>query len=324
MTTTTTTTTTEAVPVVTQGRVRRRHRVLSSDGVPLSVTDWSGPNPTHTAVFLHGLCLSHTAWNIQLNHVLRRFGPEVRVIAYDHRGHGDSGSAPSHTYRVHQLAADLDDVLDTLNVTGPIALIGHSMGGMTAMTYLHQGRRASQVASLVLCATAAGNLAMQGVGRLLAVPALEPLIRALAHVPENASGAVAAPLRLMLNRIGAVGGRNLAALAEVFADALAAVSLRTAVGFLTSLRDFDHTLHLGGIGARTTILSGGTDLLTPAALSWEMEAAIPGARHIHLPSAGHMLPQEAARTVNAAVAAAVEAASPIGRAWTWTASAVAQ
>lgn len=306
-----TTTTPDSVPVVSRGRVRRRHRVLSGDGVPLSVTDWSGPRTTHTAVFLHGLCLSHTAWSIQMNHVLRRFGPEVRVIAYDHRGHGDSGSAPSHTYRVHQLAADLDDVLDTLDVKGPIALIGHSMGGMTAMTYLHEGRRAGQVASLVLCATAAGNLAMQGVGRLLAVPALEPLITALAHVPENASGAIAAPIRLILNRIAALSGHSTAAaLAEVFSDALATVSLSTAVGFLTSLRDFDQTLHLGGIDARTTILSGGTDLLTPASLSWEMEAAISGSRHIHLPDAGHMLPQEAARTVNAAVAAAVEAAAP--------------
>jgi pimeloyl-ACP methyl ester carboxylesterase len=36
----------------------------------------------------------------------------------------------------------------------------------------------------------------------------------------------------------------------------------------------------------------------------------PGSRLMHLPDAGHMLPQEAARTVNAAVVAAVVAAAP--------------
>lgn len=304
-----TTTTTTSVPAVAQGRVRRRHRITTSDGVTLSVTDWSSPQAARTVVFLHGLCLSRAAWDDSIAHTLRRFGPDTRVIAYDHRGHGESASAAVETYRVAQLAEDLDDVLRTLEVRGPVTLVGHSMGGMTAITYAAAPRvdRSVEVAGLVLVATASGGLCAQGFGRTMDRIAVEPLCEALVRIPSQATGAVTAPMRFVLDRVRRVGGERTAALAEVFSDALATAELSTAVGFLRDLRHFDQSPHLHRITARATILSGGGDLLTPPELSWEMEAAIPGARHIHLPGAGHMLPQQHPRVVNAAITAAVEA-----------------
>lgn len=286
----------------------RQRRIRTRDGISLAVSDWgTGADPSRTVVFLHGLCLSHDAWRIQRNHVLRRFGDDVRVIAYDHRGHGASGSAPLHTYRIEQLVADLDDVLDALKVRGPLILAGHSMGAMAALTYLSEGVRGSDVVGLVLCAAAAGNLSSQGIGRLLELPVINPLTNVMARVPVRATGALTAPLRFMLNRVRAAGGKRSGAFAGVVADALANTPLGTAVGFLASLRDFDQTPYLAAITAHTTILSGGLDPLTPASLSRAMAAAIPGAAHIHIPAAGHMLLHEQARTVNAAVAAAIAA-----------------
>ena len=55
------------------------------------------------------------------------------------------------------------------------------------------------------------------------------------------------------------------------------------------------------------------DLLTPPSLSREMASAIAGSTHVHLPAAGHMLPQQEPHTVNAAVAAAVEYVAPVRR-----------
>lgn len=300
--------TTTTIAARARGRAQRRRRIVARDGTSLSVTEWSGPSTRRTVVFLHGLCLSHGAWSIQVRHVLRRFGADTRVIAYDHRGHGDSGPAAMNTYRIGQLAEDLDDVLDTLDVSGPLVLVGHSMGAMAALTYLSEGSRAAEVAGLVLVATAAGGLAAQGVGRLLHSPALDPLTGLCARLPARAGRVLTAPVRVVLEQVCALGGARSGALAAVVANALATTPLSTAVGFLASLRDFDATPHLDRITAHTTILSGGVDRLTPPSLSREMAAAIPGAGHVHIPTAGHMLPQHESPAVNAAVTAAVEAA----------------
>jgi len=302
--------TTIPFPAAPDGRVLREQRVVARDGTSLAVSDWAGPSTDRTVIFLHGLCLSQAAWGIQTRHVLHRFDHRTRVITYDHRGHGASGPAPLHTYRLGQLAADLDDVIATLDARGPLILVGHSMGAMTALTYLSEGSCAAQVAGIVLCATAAGHLAVQGIGRLLGLPALDALIGAMAKVPARATGSLTAPIRLALRRVGALGGARSAALAEVFAHALESTPLSTALGFLAGLRDFDQTPNLGSIRVRTTILSGGMDLLTPPSLSREMASAITGSTHVHLPAAGHMLPQQEPHTVNAAVAEAVESVAP--------------
>ena len=282
------------------------HRILTSDGTSLAVSDWTGPSCA-TVVFLHGLCLDQSAWASQRRHLLRR-STCTRIIGFDHRGHGKSGRAHISTYRIDQLASDLDEVLTALDVRGPLVLVGHSMGAMTALRYLEHGSHAAQVAGMVLVAGAAGNLAAHGAGKLLGLSALNSLVDIVAHVPVRATAALTAPLRGALRQLHDIRGGSSGALAQVVADALTNTPLSTAVGFLTSLRDFDQTHHL----TRITILSGGLDLLTPPALSHAMADAIPGATHIHLPTAGHMIPQQESRTVAAAIAEIVESAAAGG------------
>src|SRR5258708_5951806 len=70
---------------------RWRHKdvhVTTGDGVQLAVRDYDRPTRTHTVVFLHGFCLSRTSWGGQIDYLLRRYGDSIRIIAYDHRGHG--------------------------------------------------------------------------------------------------------------------------------------------------------------------------------------------------------------------------------------------
>jgi pimeloyl-ACP methyl ester carboxylesterase len=98
-----------------------------------------------------------------------------------------------------------------------------------------------------------------------------------------------------------VGDHARATLATLFDTAMAAASLTTAVGFLPSLRSYDQYATLDSIRARTTIISGGADVLTPPSHSRDMAAAIPGATHVHIPTAGHMLPHEASHAVTDAI-----------------------
>ena len=67
------------------------------------------------------------------------------------------------------------------------------------------------------------------------------------------------------------------------------------------------------ISARTVIVSGDLDPLTPAAHSRDLAAAIPGAHHINVADAGHMLPQQAPDVIHRAITAAVSAQSQHAR-----------
>jgi len=83
--------------------VRRRHndeQITTGDGVQLAVRDYDPPTRTHTVIFLHGLCLSRTSWERQIDYLLGRYGDSIRIIPYDHRGHGGSSAAPIATYRI--------------------------------------------------------------------------------------------------------------------------------------------------------------------------------------------------------------------------------
>ena len=78
----------------------RNRIVTTSDGVPLSVRDCGSHAARHTVVLLHGFCLNKDSWDIQMRQLIRHWGNNIRIISYDHRGHGYSGSAPMNTYHV--------------------------------------------------------------------------------------------------------------------------------------------------------------------------------------------------------------------------------
>jgi pimeloyl-ACP methyl ester carboxylesterase len=276
--------------------------VTVRDGVQLAVRDQGPIHAEATVVLLHGLCLEKGSWAGQIRHLTRQWGDRIRIISYDHRGHGGSDSAPKRTYMIEQLADDLADVLTALDVSGPLTLAGHSMGGMVALAYL--GRRPAdrpvEPHGLVLAATAAGRLAERGVARLLASPATDMLCGLAARAPQRAIRLLTKPVCATLGL--QVGSHARSTLLTLFTTALGATtSLNTAVGFLPGLRSYDQTSALASIRAQTVILSGGIDLLTPPSHARDLAAAIPGATHLHLPTAGHMLLQEAAHAVTDAI-----------------------
>ena len=81
--------------------------------------------------------------------------------------------------------------------------------------------------------------------------------------------------------------------------------MSTAVGFLPPLSNYDQYRTLGEIRAHTIVVSGGADILTPPAHSRDLAAGIPHAVHVHLPNAGHLLPQEASYVISDAIGRAV-------------------
>jgi pimeloyl-ACP methyl ester carboxylesterase len=279
-----------------------KHLLVSTrDRVSLAVCDTGPRSAEHTVLFLHGLCLDQTSWDPQISYLRRRYGRSVRIISYDHRGHGRSASAPMNTYRIDQLADDLAQVLTALDVTGPLTLVGHSMGGMAALAYLGRpvAERPIEPDGLILVATAAGKLTERGLARLLATPAPTALVGLIEHTPKHALHALVGPVRATLSRWHGHG--RTATLAATVVGALTTTPVATAVGFLPSLRTYNQYPTLASIHAHTVVISGGTDPLTPPSHAADLSAGISGAQHVRVPYAGHMLPQQVPHVINKAI-----------------------
>ncbi|GAA1134884.1 alpha/beta fold hydrolase [Streptomyces javensis] len=107
-----------------------------TDGVRLHVQRLSPPGgrpPTATAVLIHGLLTDSLAsWYFTVAPDLAAAGLEV--VMYDQRGHGRS-ERPGSGYRLDTFVTDLERLLDRLDITGPVHLVGNCFGGTVAFAY---------------------------------------------------------------------------------------------------------------------------------------------------------------------------------------------
>jgi pimeloyl-ACP methyl ester carboxylesterase len=116
------------------------------NGIELGYTDEGQGTPL---VFVHGFPLSRGVWRKQID----AFRASHRAIALDLRGFGESTTPPGPTTIV-QYAEDLESLLQEL-ATGPVVLIGHSMGGYVALAFAR--RFPVMLRGLVLVGTKAGQ-----------------------------------------------------------------------------------------------------------------------------------------------------------------------
>lgn len=113
----------------------------TADGVLINYTiHREGRRPV---VFLHG-------WGgnqLSLVPTISSLKGDYTVVTYDHRGFGKSGH-PVKGYSIERLADDLKELLDHLELRD-VLLVGWSMGGVTATTYMDKYKGA-RVSGLVL------------------------------------------------------------------------------------------------------------------------------------------------------------------------------
>ncbi|MBI1267194.1 MAG: alpha/beta fold hydrolase [Cryomorphaceae bacterium] len=79
-------------------------------------------------VILHGLFGSGDNWQTMAN----RFAADFKVYLVDQRNHGHSAHTPDHSYRL--MADDLLEFFEEHEIKDAV-LLGHSMGGKTAMLF---------------------------------------------------------------------------------------------------------------------------------------------------------------------------------------------
>ena len=272
--------------------------VGTTDGVQLHVEvddARSGDVSDVTVVFCHGLALDMGSWHYQR----RDLGDIGRLVFWDQRGHGESGHGSAENMTIDQLGRDLTSVIEATAPTGPLVLIGHSMGGMTIMALAgqHPELFGDRVIGVALVSTSAGKLAELGLGvpgaagRALMKVAPRALA-ALNRRPDLVSRGltVGADLQFVLTKRYSFGTDVPPSLTRFVAKMHAQTALDVIVSLMPAFTAHDKLGALGALaGVETLILGGEKDLLTPADHSREIAEHVPGAKLVILPDAGHMI-----------------------------------
>jgi non-heme chloroperoxidase len=130
------------------GKVRSlgRSRVKSADGTELAVEEWGDPEG-QPILFVHAWSQSRFGWLPQAA------APELqgyRMVAFDHRGHGDSDKpADIAAYANDQVWADDIAAVIADRKLKDVILVGWSMGGLAVLDYLKVNGQ-SRIAGTVL------------------------------------------------------------------------------------------------------------------------------------------------------------------------------
>ena len=82
-------------------------------------------------VFCHGLGPGHTAYMREIEYLCKN---GLRVLAFDATGTGESGG--DGTISINRGTRDIIELIDHLQLKGRLAIVGHSLGGYTALNVL--------------------------------------------------------------------------------------------------------------------------------------------------------------------------------------------
>ncbi len=265
----------------------RRFMLDRDDGPSLQVAEWGSTTPRVTIVLTHGLALSHESWE-DVAQLVVAADPTVRVLAYDHRGHGSSQSAPAS---LELLADDLAAVLSAFVPAGPIVLGGHSMGGMTLMAFAerHHTTLGPRISGVAFVATGAGDI----LGRLVRRKLGRRLVAlALAAAPSLAIPSRPLLVMRQLTRGVLFGARPYRHDMNRAVQQLASSDSRSVAELTRSILSHDRYSALPRFSCRVVVLAGSRDLLTPAHHARAIRHRVPGSHMVIFNQAGHYLPYE--------------------------------
>ncbi|MEM6655264.1 MAG: alpha/beta hydrolase [Planctomycetota bacterium] len=246
-------------------------------------------------LLVHGFPLDHTMWSHQIEHL----AGEVRVIAPDLRGYGESelgpiedggsddggnddggGIDPVAGVSMDRYADDLDALLDRLGVTEPIVFCGFSMGGYVLWRFLE--RHAHRVRAIVLCDTRAA--ADDDAAR-------KTRLKMADHINEWGAEKVAAMMAPKL-----FAPRTVAERPDIVAETVRVITAANPAAIAAAQRGMaarpDSTGLLPQIIAPTQVIVGEEDAISTRSEMEFIAGQIAGACFQSIPDAGHMAPVE--------------------------------
>jgi pimeloyl-ACP methyl ester carboxylesterase len=273
-----------------EGRARS---VTSSDGTPLHVMEFGAPDAPATVVLVHGWTCALKIWTPIIRALA---GDEMRVIAYDLRGHARSGRPEENDYSIDAHAGDLDAVLRATLSDGQRAIVvGHSLGGMTIVAWA--GDHAEDVPHLV----AGAVLVNTGVDGLIAQSPILKMPEKLGKAREIVGRALLStpvplphgPTPLSFRVVRWIGMTKSASPAQVaFCERLVLACKRDVRALCGgTLSGIDLYESIASLGVPTVIIGGEEDKLTPPSHVRRLADALPHVvEKIVIEDCGHMGP----------------------------------
>jgi 3-oxoadipate enol-lactonase len=255
--------------------------ITTVNGIRMAYRDRGRSHET-VLLLIHGFPLDSRLWDAQL----ASLASNVRVIAPDLRGSGRS-DAPPGPYGMDQHADDLVSLLDSLGIRRAV-VAGLSMGGYIAFALWR--RYPERVRALVLADTRAEPDSP---------PARANRDASAARVRTSGPAAFAEE---MLPRLMAPASMGHPRIRSRALHMMAEQTTAGLLGALAALRDRpDSCPLLPDIAVPTLVIVGREDILTPPADARAMADAIPRARVVEVPGAGHLSPLENPRAFDAAL-----------------------
>jgi 3-oxoadipate enol-lactonase len=237
--------------------------------------DLSGPADAPLLVLGPSLGTTRELWRDQLPALSRH----LRVLRYDHRGHGGS-AAPPGPYRLDELGADVLALLDEIG-TDRVYYAGVSLGAMIGMWLA--AHAADRIGRLALICTSA-----------YLPPAADWLERAR-RVRADGMGAIAPTVvaRWFTERLRVQRPEVTAAYLEM----ISSVSPEGYAGCCEAIATMDLRPVLPHISAATLVVAGAEDPATPPEHARTIAAAVTGARMVVVSEGAHLTNVEQSATV---------------------------
>jgi len=264
-------------------------RFVEVNGLRLHYLDW-GSGGEVPALAFHGFALNCHSWD----EVARGLRKHVRLRAFDQRGHGLSDRAPKlEDYTRDDMVSDIEQIVAELRLPRSV-VIGHSMGGMNAMTFA--ARHPQKVRALVLV-DVGPEVSVDGaseVANFVAGPyEMESLDAWVEHThryyPWRSKARIRERLEVSLRPT------EKGTLAKQYDP-------RFREGFGGIVRGQDELWDVArGLRCPTLLVHGGASPVLPRALAEKFAGAVKDVRLVSIPGAGHSVagdkPEEFVRVV---------------------------
>jgi pimeloyl-ACP methyl ester carboxylesterase len=287
--------------------------ITSADGTTLYAEEF-GAGERFTVVLAHGWTERLTFWGPVIEQLRAR---GLRVVAYDLRGHGNSGPAADDDYSLERFGEDVEAALAAADRGNElVTIVGHSLGAMSIAAWARHHDPAARASAAALINTGlgdliSGQLLIPEIARWLNRPwAGRALLGARAPLPPFSSPLQQAAIRYAAFGPSASPGA-VAFYERMLMETPAAVRAATGV----ALSDMNMWDAVANLTIPTLVVDGELDRLTPPAHARRIAETLPNpVGLLELPETGHMSPLERPRELSEAIEGLVSdygaAASP--------------
>lgn len=276
------------------------------DGASLALVRAGHQDAPVTVLLLHSYGQDRRVWHKVLS--LLPDATPVTVVAYDHRGHGESSPADDSTATLERLADDLAEVIERAIPHGPVVLVGHGMGGHVAMVMAARHRLLAEhrLGALVLLSTSVGWVAE-------ALP--RPLGRIVQDLHAILGPRLVDEVHRRIDKATTIGLRWLLLGDDPAEDDVRLVAEMVSQHWPDTVALFRPALDAGVVDVALEVVAGlpliamvgEKDRLVPVGHAGRLADAVRG-HAVTVPAAGHMLPLEAVAEIVPRIVAQVREA----------------